>query len=424
MLRTVLQIFFIILLFTGPLSVKSQIIVDENTPYSSLVTGIGPSLIYNYFTQSFIADVFVITKFGMWLKMGAPNGGVTISVCPADGSGNPDLSQILHESSLILPSSVGAWYYEDSLSIDIDSGKKYFLLADGYNNSGASGYSSVGWSTTFTSTGEGMRYTQDNTNWNVWSNPLCIYVEGSLCKFARINGLDPWYCASNDSIVLTGSPLGGIMSGPGVSGSVFNSSLAGVGTHDIIYSYTDGNCTDMDTQQVIVYASPAADFTYTVNGPIVDFTDNSILAANWVWDFSDGYISTLQNVTHFFLYGGIYDVKLIVKEDSLICEDNVTKQIDMTHLGIDDPHSTAARIQIYPNPVLDELMLKGILPIAKHIELTILNSIGQVVQSSTMDITSAGSFAKTLSINELPPGIYYLQFGLDEEIIIKKFVKE
>ncbi|MCH8903309.1 MAG: hypothetical protein IIA45_05285, partial [Bacteroidetes bacterium] len=48
MLRTVLQIFFIILLFTGPLSVKGQIIVDENTPHTSQVGNVGASATIYY----------------------------------------------------------------------------------------------------------------------------------------------------------------------------------------------------------------------------------------------------------------------------------------------------------------------------------------------------------------------------------------
>jgi hypothetical protein len=47
------------------------------------------------------------------------------------------------------------------------------------------------------------------------------------------------FCDSDAPVELTGSPAGGIFSGPGISGSTFSPSAAGVGTHEIIYTYTE-----------------------------------------------------------------------------------------------------------------------------------------------------------------------------------------
>ncbi|MCH8902494.1 MAG: T9SS type A sorting domain-containing protein, partial [Bacteroidetes bacterium] len=340
------------------------------------------------------------------------------------GDGCPDGVSCLAGDCPEITQNVPIGCSEDNLTIDIDSGKKYFLLVDGYNNAGASGYARVGYSTIYTSTGEAMKYTQNNTTWTIWTRPLCIYVEGSLCKLASITGLDPWYCASNTSITLTTSPAGGTLSGPGISGLIFNSSLAGVGTHHIIYSYTDGNCSEVDTQQVIVYASPAADFTYTVNGAVVDFTDNSSLAANWVWDFSDGYISTLKNVTHFFLYGGIYDVELIVKEDSLICEDNVTKQIDMTHLGASEIDPTGPKLSVFPNPGSALLHLVYTPVGSSDAEILVYDALGVLQINLIMEPTHSATLIHELDISFLASGVYFLQLQIGDETRRVKFVKD
>jgi hypothetical protein len=54
-------------------------------------------------------------------------------------------------------------------------------------------------------------------------------------------------------VALNGSPSGGTFSGNGIAGNVFTPSVAGVGHHEIIYSYTDANsCTNADTQYVDV----------------------------------------------------------------------------------------------------------------------------------------------------------------------------
>ena len=57
---------------------------------------------------------------------------------------------------------------------------------------------------------------------------------------------------------LTGSPAGGTFTGTGVTGSSFDPMVAGVGTHTITYTYTDGNgCSDMASGEVTVTACVA-----------------------------------------------------------------------------------------------------------------------------------------------------------------------
>ena len=59
------------------------------------------------------------------------------------------------------------------------------------------------------------------------------------------------------SLLLNGFPSGGIFSGPGVSGTNFNASVAGVGEHTITYNYTDFNgCSNTTTSNITVYALP------------------------------------------------------------------------------------------------------------------------------------------------------------------------
>jgi len=60
-------------------------------------------------------------------------------------------------------------------------------------------------------------------------------------------------CLADDTVQLFGSPSGGIFSGPGVTIDEFDPAAAGVGTHDIIYGYTDANgCIGADTTTITV----------------------------------------------------------------------------------------------------------------------------------------------------------------------------
>lgn len=69
------------------------------------------------------------------------------------------------------------------------------------------------------------------------------------------------YCTFTPSLVLNASPSGGTYSGPGVSANgAFSPSAAGVGIHNITYSYTDGNnCTGTAVISMTVSACTGID---------------------------------------------------------------------------------------------------------------------------------------------------------------------
>ena len=72
------------------------------------------------------------------------------------------------------------------------------------------------------------------------------------------------FCVDGSSMSLSASPSGGSFSGNGIVGTNFNPASAGVGAHDLIYAFTDGNlCSNSDTQQVVVHALPSVSITNT-----------------------------------------------------------------------------------------------------------------------------------------------------------------
>lgn len=72
-----------------------------------------------------------------------------------------------------------------------------------------------------------------------------------------INAIGP-FCAGASSVTLSGSPSGGTFSGPGVSGTTFSPTVAGIGTHTIVYEASAGvNCTKTASIQVVVNANPS-----------------------------------------------------------------------------------------------------------------------------------------------------------------------
>ncbi len=99
-----------------------------------------------------------------------------------------------------------------------------------------------------------ITYTYSNSNGctnsastGITVNPLPVVSAGTYAPV----------CINNGNVVLTGSPSGGIFSGPGVSGNSFNPSTAGVGTHTITYTYSNSNgCTNSATTSITVNPLP------------------------------------------------------------------------------------------------------------------------------------------------------------------------
>jgi gliding motility-associated-like protein len=128
-----------------------------------------------------------------------------------------------------------------------------------------------------TFTVDGVVSTFFNTNDLTVGNHTVVYIftDGNGCSddttltftihplpTVSFNGLNNSYCLDASSSTLTGNPAGGTFSGNGITGNVFDPSLAGAGTHTITYSFTDGNgCTNTDTQNVTVNPLPNASFT-------------------------------------------------------------------------------------------------------------------------------------------------------------------
>ena len=82
---------------------------------------------------------------------------------------------------------------------------------------------------------------------------------GNLCRATitvKVNALPilvvsastQLYCLKDAPGTLMANPAGGIWSGTGVSGNSFNPSIAGLGSFNIVYTYSDANgCSNKDT---------------------------------------------------------------------------------------------------------------------------------------------------------------------------------
>lgn len=147
----------------------------------------------------------------------------------------------------------------------------------------------------------------------VCADTISGIVHASLPPIVSIAGLQPNYFANDPPDTLIGTPPGGTFSGPGITDSIFDPALAGVGTHVIYYSFTDTNgCSGVDSMTtmldsatgvselgnvlVIITPNPARDFItidlserLPVRAVIYDMNGKAL----FIKDFSDGH-ATLE----------------------------------------------------------------------------------------------------------------------------------
>ncbi|MEM6964472.1 MAG: PKD domain-containing protein [Bacteroidota bacterium] len=84
------------------------------------------------------------------------------------------------------------------------------------------------------------------------------------------------------------------------------------GNYDVtlIAINNQGNDTITFSEYVNINATPDADFSFSINGPLVDFTNLSSDATSYFWDFGDGSTSTEADPQHQYNLNGDYNVTL------------------------------------------------------------------------------------------------------------------
>jgi hypothetical protein len=88
-------------------------------------------------------------------------------------------------------------------------------------------------------------------NVGVFTTPAQFQVNAN--PDVQLTGLNDFYCVYHAPSIMSGFPVGGSFSGPGVIGNQFNPSLAGVGLWPVVYEFSDANqCYSSDTVWVEV----------------------------------------------------------------------------------------------------------------------------------------------------------------------------
>lgn len=141
------------------------------------------------------------------------------------------------------------------------------------NNSGVVYPYNIGGMVDITGSSAGSAYYYFYYDWEIVnSDKTCTtprtdaMVTVSNLPTVTLSGLQATYMTSAAPVTLSGTPVGGTFSGPGVTGNTFSPAAAGAGgPYYIVYKIAEGSCTKSDTISVTVTYGVSIDETGNVS---------------------------------------------------------------------------------------------------------------------------------------------------------------
>lgn len=144
-------------------------------------------------------------------------------------------------------------------------------------------------------------------------------------------------------------------------------------------------------------------------GQSLQFTAATQGATAYLWNFGDGFLSTLANPTHIYTAAGSYPVTLTVTSGP--CVVTLTDTITILPVGIDYPEGITY-LSLLPNPFKDDVTIEFVLSGEKVISLQVNDVLGQVVKELVTDSKlPAGKY--TFKFSGDAPGAYMVIFHID-----------
>jgi gliding motility-associated-like protein len=181
------------------------------------------------------------------------------------------------------------------------------------------------------------------------------------------------------------------------------------GVFDVSLSVTSPlgcSISDFFPNLITVEPSPLANFIYTPNPPTnfqpdVEFTDLSIDAVQWFWNFNDIDNSFDQNPVYTFPDTGLQQVTLIVTHTSG-CQDTLTQFIDVVpKVAYFLPNAFTPNF----DSINDEFFGKGFFDGMENFKMTIWNRWGELV-FETSDYREGWNGRKLNVGKDSPQGVY------------------
>lgn len=218
----------------------------------------------------------------------------------------------------------------------------------------------------------------------------------------------PAVCINAAAFNLTGAtPTGGTWSGPGVSGGMFNPSVAGAGSHTLTYTYTDVNsCTNSATTTILVNALPTVTLaladTVCINYAPITLSGGTPAGGTYS---GNGVTAGVFNPATAGL--GAHTITYTYTNPGTGCSASATGLIFVDACTGIDPVSGSLVMDIFPNPAKNEMNI-DVRGITAPVEIRIMNLAGQEMFTSRIDGHNA-QVRQAVDVSAFPAGLYYVR---------------
>ena len=284
---------------------------------------------------------------------------------------------------------VSAWVDADG------AGPRTFYLANGTNNDGTppSGNGIVDQVTV--NLADGVQRVNLNLmvpaagNYNIGGNNVNLYRNSSGANFPYTLG---GYMTINNSSATTNP----------------------TGYYYYLYDFEVREPQCISALDTVTITPVVSNFSYTNNNNIVSFTDASIGATSWFWDFGDNTTSTQQNPTHTYATAGSYTITLTINNGA--CTSTQTFSVIV---GINQTNTQRLNISLLPNPTsgLASILLNK--AAKEDLNVLITDMSGKTIQTS---LIKTGQSHLDLNLSELPAAVYLVQIKGEHFSEIRKLV--
>jgi PKD repeat protein/N-acetyl-anhydromuramyl-L-alanine amidase AmpD len=201
------------------------------------------------------------------------------------------------------------------------------------------------------------------------------------------------------------------------------------GTYEVTLLATGPGGTDTEVQFITIETQslPDASFTQSATSVNLDyafvtFTNNSINANGYFWDFGDGSGSSDAAPWHEYSAAGLYDVMLIAINGSCP-NDTAWSTVEVIEVSALDEHG-ANLYSLYPNPASSQIVINwSTTNLSETVTLEIRDARGRVVYHLENVSTSEPTLID-LKENQIDSGIYLVQVMTTESTVIQKIIVE
>lgn len=162
-------------------------------------------------------------------------------------------------------------------------------------------------------------------------------------------------------------------------------------------------------------AFPTANFTTSISGQVVTFTNTSAGGSTYFWDFGDSQTSTDFNVTHSFPQGGTWVVTLVVQN---ACGASVFQKTINLQWSATDDFSKKHGLRVFPNPTDGPVFVEIKEVAASGFSLQLIDLQGLIIFEKEILGENAA-----LDLGGFPSGAYFLKITGTDGQVVRRLVK-